>query len=145
MEHAHNLVGGLHRRAHLHADDHAEGYGRGQRHDQQRRGQCHLHHPAAGRHATFSPGGGTYTGSVTVTISDATSGATIYYTTDGSAPTTSSAVYSSALTFTQTTTLKAMAASNGMTNSAVASATYTVQQPVATPAFTRVAGPTPDW
>src|SRR6266700_577854 len=86
---------------------------------------------------TFSPGGGTYTGSVTVTISDATSGATIYYTTDGSTPTTSSAVYSGALTFTQTTTLKAMAAASGMTNSAVGSATYTIQQQqqVATPAF----------
>src|SRR6266568_5058134 len=83
----------------------------------------------------FSPGGGTYTGSVTVTISDATSGATIHYTTDGSTPTTSSAVYSSALTFTQTTTLKAMAAASGMTDSAVASATYTIQQQVATPAF----------
>src|SRR6266566_3096794 len=74
---------------------------------------------------TFSPGGGTYTGSVTVSISDATSGATIYYTTDGSTPTTSSAVYSGALTFTQTTTLKAIAAASGMTNSGVASATYT--------------------
>jgi hypothetical protein len=85
---------------------------------------------------TFSPGGGTYTGSVTVTISDATSGATIHYTTDGSTPTTSSPVYSGALTFTQTTTLKAMAAASGMTNSGVASATYTVQQqPVATPTF----------
>src|SRR6266699_2151245 len=78
---------------------------------------------------TFSPGGGTYTGSVTVSISDAISGATIYYTTDGSTPTTSSAVYTGALTFTQTTTLKAMAAASGMTNSGVASATYTVQQP----------------
>src|SRR6266568_1526731 len=77
---------------------------------------------------TFSPGGGTYTGSVTVTISDATSGATVYYTTDGSTPTTSSAVYSGALTFTQTTTLKAIAAASGMTNSGVASATYTIQQ-----------------
>src|SRR5712691_11729720 len=84
---------------------------------------------------TFSPGGGTYTGSVTVTISDATSGATIHYTTDGSTPTTSSAVYSGALTFTQTTTLKAMAAASGMTNSGVASATYTIQQRVATPTF----------
>src|SRR6266581_3585263 len=84
---------------------------------------------------TFSPGGGTYTGSVTVSISDATSGATIYYTTDGSTPTTSSAVYSGALTFTQTTTLKAIAAASGMTNSGVASATYTIQQRVATPTF----------
>ena len=84
---------------------------------------------------TFSPGGGTYTGSVTVSISDATSGATIHYTTDGSTPTTSSAVYSGALAFTQTTTLKAMAAASGMTNSPVASATYTVQQQVATPTF----------
>jgi len=76
---------------------------------------------------TFSPGGGTYTGSVTVSISDATSGATIHYTTDGSTPTVSSAVYSGALTFTQTTTLKAMAAASGMTNSVVASATYTIR------------------
>src|SRR5439155_3175008 len=77
---------------------------------------------------TFSPGGGTYTGSVTVAIGDATSGATIHYTTDGSTPTTSSPVYSSALTFNQTTTLKAMAAASGMTDSGVASATYTIQQ-----------------
>jgi len=90
---------------------------------------------------TFSPSGGTYTGSVTVTISDATSGATIHYTTDGSTPTTSSAVYTGALTFTQTTTLKAMAAASGMTNSAAASATYTIQQQqVATPTFSPAGG-----
>src|SRR5260370_23931454 len=77
---------------------------------------------------TFSPAGGTYTGSVTVSISDATSGATIHYTTDGSTPTTSSPLYTGALTFTQTTTLNAMAAAPGMTNSGVASATYTIQQ-----------------
>jgi len=89
---------------------------------------------------TFSPGGGTYTGSVTVTISDATSGATIYYTTDGSTPTTSSAAYTGALTFTQTATLKAVAAASGMTNSAVAGATYTIQQQVATPTFSPGSG-----
>src|SRR6266566_1984429 len=59
---------------------------------------------------TFSPGGGTYTVSVTVTISDATSGATIHYTTDGSTPTTSSPVYGGALTFTKNPTINAMAA-----------------------------------
>src|SRR5438132_6639643 len=85
---------------------------------------------------TFSPGGGTYTGSVTFTIDDATSRAPLYYPTRRSSDLTSSAVYSGALTFTQTTTLKAMAAANGMTNSGVASATYTIQQQqVATPTF----------
>src|SRR5258707_12412988 len=65
----------------------------------------------------------------TMHISYTTLFETIYYTTDGSTPTTSSAVYSGALTFTQTTTLKAMAAASGMTNSAVASATYTIFSP----------------
>src|SRR5260370_38440070 len=42
---------------------------------------------------TFSPSGGTYTTAQTVTISDTTSGATIYYTTNGTRPTTWSTIY----------------------------------------------------
>ena len=75
---------------------------------------------------SFSVAEGTYTSAQTVAISCATSGATIYYTTDGNTPTTSSSVYSSALTISETTTVKAMAVKEGMNNSAVASATYTI-------------------
>jgi len=73
-----------------------------------------------------------------VTISDSTPGATIYYTTDGSTPTTASTVYSGPITVTQTTTIKAIAAASGMADSAVASATYTLQ--AATPTFSPPGG-----
>jgi N-acetylneuraminic acid mutarotase len=90
---------------------------------------------------TFSPAGGTYTSVQTVSISDATAGATIYYTLDGSTPTTASATYSAALTVSQTTTINAIAVAAGYSNSAVASATYTINlPPAATPVFTPAAG-----
>ena len=73
---------------------------------------------------TFNPAGGEYTDAQTVTIS-AQEGATIYYTTNGEDPTTSSTVYNGAISISETTTLKAIA-SNGTSNSAVASATYTI-------------------
>ena len=75
---------------------------------------------------TFSPGGGTYTSTQSVSISDSTSGATIYYTTNGSTPTTSSTVYSGAISVSSTTTIKAIGAKSGDTTSSVASATYTI-------------------
>ena len=78
---------------------------------------------------TFSPAGGTYTQAQNVSISCATDGATIYYTTNGDDPTTSSSVYSATLTISETTTVKAMAAADGYNNSSVASATYTITTP----------------
>jgi hypothetical protein len=75
---------------------------------------------------TFSPAGGTYTSTQSVSLSDSTSGATIYYTTNGSTPTTSSTVYSGAISVSSTTTIEAIAAKSGDTTSGVASATYTI-------------------
>lgn len=89
----------------------------------------------------FNPSTETYTGSVDVTISTATSGATLRYTTDGSDPTSSSALYTGTLTFTSTTTLKARAFASGYTASPVTTATYTITAgPVAPPAFSPAAG-----
>src|SRR5207245_580075 len=89
---------------------------------------------------TFSPAGGTFIASVQVTLTDSTPGATIYYTTNGSTPTTASTVYTGPIPVTQTTTLRALAAATGMANSNVASATYTIVPLVATPTFSPAGG-----
>jgi len=79
---------------------------------------------------TFSVAEGTYDAAQSVTISCATDGATIYYTTNGDTPTSSSTAYSSAISITETTTLKAIAIKDGV-ESDVASATYTMNRPTA--------------
>jgi len=89
---------------------------------------------------TFSLAPGTYTTSQSVTISDATAGTTIYYTTNGSTPTTSSAVYSGPITVSATETLEAIAIETGYTNSAVASAAYTIAPVLPTPTFSLAPG-----
>lgn len=71
------------------------------------------------------PSGSTFTESVTVTLSS-TQGAAIHYTTDGSTPSSSSATYSSPLTFTQTTTLKTYVSNDNGSN--VQTFTYTKGQ-----------------
>ena len=74
---------------------------------------------------TFSPAAGRYETAQTVSITCETTGATIYYTLDGTNPTTSSTPYTSALTISETTTVKALAVKDGE-QSAVASAKYTI-------------------
>ncbi|MEU0792207.1 chitobiase/beta-hexosaminidase C-terminal domain-containing protein [Amycolatopsis sp. NPDC005961] len=75
---------------------------------------------------TFSPPGGTYSSAQTVTISSATSGATIRYTVDGSTPTASSTLYSGPISVPNSRTVNAIALKSGSTTSPVSSATYTI-------------------
>ncbi|MDP8232158.1 MAG: chitobiase/beta-hexosaminidase C-terminal domain-containing protein, partial [Candidatus Zophobacter franzmannii] len=75
---------------------------------------------------TFNPATGTYTETQTVEILCATVGATIYYTLDGTDPDETSALYSVALTVSETTTVKAKAYLVDYTDSAIVEAIYTI-------------------
>ena len=77
----------------------------------------------------MNPASGTYSKAQTVSIS-ASSGNVIYYTTDGSAPSSSSAKYSGAITIPKTTTVKAKAclqSGQNMNCSSVTTETYTIK------------------
>ncbi len=91
---------------------------------------------------SFSPAAGTYTSAQTVTITSTTSGSSIRYTTNGTAPTsTSGTVYSSPVSISVTTKLEAIAYKSGSTSSSVTSGTYTINLPTAVaPTFSPVAG-----
>ena len=79
----------------------------------------------------FAPGGGSYGSPTNVTITCATMGAAIYFTTNGSTPTTlDNYIYDGAsVLLSSVTTLKGKAFLSGYFDSAVASATYTINSP----------------
>lgn len=83
--------------------------------------------PAA--NPTFSVAAGTYSSAQSVVISCETEDATIYYTLDGTEPTTESTEYTEAVVINETTTIKAIAVKEGLANSEVSEATYTIQIP----------------
>lgn len=89
---------------------------------------------------TFGTPPGTYTSEQTVALSDSTPGAAIFYTTDGSTPTTSSTPYSGAITVSASETLQAIATATGYLQSPVASAAYTINLPAAVPIFSVAPG-----
>lgn len=78
---------------------------------------------------TISPGGGTFTGSLTVGIGNIAPGCAAYYTTDGTTPTVSSYVYTAPFTLTDSATVTA-AVYDGSTGlwSATATANYAKYQ-----------------
>lgn len=86
---------------------------------------------------SFSPGSGLYAGVQHVAIASATAGAKIYYTVDGSVPSTSSTLYTGPVTVSGNTTLEALALGTGSVSSKTTSAAYafdTVKTPTFSPA-----------
>jgi hypothetical protein len=75
---------------------------------------------------TISPNGGSFTGPVNVTLQAATSGAAIYYTTNGTTPSPSSTLYAGPLTLASSATIKAIAIKTGSSPSTIASAAFTI-------------------
>ena len=78
----------------------------------------------------IAPNGGEIEAGTTISISCATSGATIYYSTNGAEPTT---VYSAPFALNEAATVKAVAKKTGWNNSATAQASFTIKQEVVEP------------
>jgi hypothetical protein len=87
---------------------------------------------------SMSPAPGTYTSAQSITLSDSTPGAVIYYTTNGATPSMSSAQYSAGtpIQISSTTTIEAIAVASGYSNSAATGATYTITSAPRAPQIT---------
>jgi len=83
----------------------------------------------------FSPSPGTFTMPQEVKLSSASSGASVYYTTDGSDPSESSRFYTAAISISSTTTIRAKAFKEDWMPSPESVGTYTIIETVATPVF----------
>jgi hypothetical protein len=77
----------------------------------------------------FAPLSGSYSAPLTISITASTAGSTIYYTLDGTTPTSSSLVYSSPIVISSSKTIKAFAKASGYTDSPVTSSAYVVSPP----------------
>jgi sugar lactone lactonase YvrE len=89
---------------------------------------------------SFAPAAGTYLSSQSITIAESIPGAIIYYTTNGSAPTTASAICSGPVPLSSTATVNAIAVAPGYSQSPQASAAYTITPPAAAPLFSMASG-----
>jgi sugar lactone lactonase YvrE len=87
---------------------------------------------AAAAAPVFSVPAGTYTTPQSVTLSDVTSGASIFYTTDGTTPTTSSTLYVGPISVNASETIQAVAVAAGSATSSVATVTYILNVPAVT-------------
>ncbi len=72
----------------------------------------------------ISPAGGVFTNSVVVTLTESTAGAALYYTLDGSAPTTNSTLYSGPFVLNDTALVSVQAFKPGYVSSHVATAVF---------------------
>lgn len=95
---------------------------------------CQIYRISANANKVISPvlsiKTGTFSAPFSVSLSTSSTGASIYYTVDGSTPTTLSNLYSKPLNITATTTLLAISIKSGMENSYICKEIYTVNLPV---------------
>ena len=81
-------------------------------------------YPTSAATPEISPNGGSFANSVTVTMFTGTPGAAIHYTTDGTAPQSSSPLYTGPIQLTGSVFLQAVSTVSGLNNSAIASASF---------------------
>jgi len=88
----------------------------------------------------FSMPAGSYLAPIPVALSDTTPGSTIHYTLDGTAPTSTSPIYTKPISVAATQTIRAIASAVGYGNSAVASAAYVIVPHAAMPTISPAGG-----